>query len=372
MIALLTGDGTSRLSAFSWDRTSVSQVGSFIVTADSAQRTKDAAMTDQTPPPTNRPSKLKKALLASLALAVVATGIGAPAVVEALSQNPPPTKTQNHEASTVNSLAGDLAALGLELDVQPEPAPTDAIDGDTTGWSEDNGFDADNSGSAADAPLAAFKVSGDNLEVSDGTTKDSTQAKLIWQRFVQLIPADQRRQVIGFELMAKSYEGAHVYPSDADPSKWVLGVSLGLGSDDLDHTLVHEFGHLLTLQVKEVPPGGDPDSCATYFTGEGCALSGSTFARFVKSFWPPSLLDESNYIQATGDWDAAAIFYEDNRHSFVTEYATTNPAEDLAETFTAFVMQDRPSGATIADQKVQFLWNDPDMVTLRTQIRAGL
>jgi hypothetical protein len=60
------------------------------------------------------------------------------------------------------------------------------------------------------------------------------------------------------------------------------------------------------------------------------------------------------------------------RDQFVTDYAATNPAEDLAETFTIFVTEDRPTGDTIADQKVQLLWADADLVELRAQIRSAL
>jgi hypothetical protein len=84
------------------------------------------------------------------------------------------------------------------------------------------------------------------------------------------------------------------------------------------------------------------------------------------------MIDEVNRIQETGDADAAEAFYDRHRDDFVTDYATTNPGEDLAETFTVFVMQDRPSGSTIADRKVLFLWNDPAMTALRDQIRTHL
>ena len=133
---------------------------------------------------------------------------------------------------------------------------------------------------------------------------------------------------------------------------------------------VHEFGHLLTLHAEEVPPGGDPDSCPTYHTGEGCALTGSTFAGFVERFWPPTMVDEIDRVQEDGNWDAIDTFYNENEDSFVTAYATTNPAEDLAETFGVFVIYDRPEGTSVADEKVEFLWGDPDLVALRTGIRA--
>ena len=219
-------------------------------------------------------------------------------------------------------------------------------------------------------PLLSAPVAGDSIDLGDADGELADAAQEIWDRFVALVPADQRQMVVGFELMPGDGEGAYVYPTDADPTKWVLGVSRGLGSD-LDDVLVHEFGHLLTLQAKDVPPSGDESGCETYFTGEGCALSGSTFAEFVARFWPQSQIDELTRLNETGDWDALDAYYAANESAFVTDYAMTNPGEDLAETFAVFVLQGRPTGDTVADQKVLMLWDDPAMVALRDQIRAS-
>ena len=240
--------------------------------------------------------------------------------------------------------------------------------GDGAAWDE---WDDDSEWDDDAEPLASFSIDGDGLDPGDAPPDVAASAAGIWRRFTELIPADQRTMLDGFELLPESYGGAHVYPSDRDPSRWIMGIGLGL-RDELDATLIHEFGHLLTLQAKEVPPGSDGRGCTTYFTGEGCALSGSTFADYVKQFWPEHLIDEVAELEHSGDQDAADAFYERHRDAFVTDYATTNPAEDLAETFTAFVMGERPGGSTIAEQKIAFLWDDPDMVTLRDRLRAAL
>jgi hypothetical protein len=58
---------------------------------------------------------------------------------------------------------------------------------------------------------------------------------------------------------------------------------------------------------------------------------------------------------------------------FVTEYAATNPGEDIAEVFAVFVTRaDKPTGLSIKDKKVQMLYEYPDLVHLRTQIRTNL
>ena len=231
--------------------------------------------------------------------------------------------------------------------------------------------DHDHEPPAFDETAAVFRVDGDSINATSGDADAVAEAQKIWARFVELIPADQRSMLVGFELMAERGGGGYVYPDENDPTKWHMGISPGLGADE-DFVLIHEFAHLLTLQAKEVPPSFNDGSCPTYHTGEGCSLKGSTMAEFVARFWPKAQQDEVFAAQEAEDYDALDAFYEQHQDDFVTDYATTNPAEDLAETFTVFVLNDRPTGDTIADQKVQFLWDDADMVELRERIRAAL
>ncbi len=251
----------------------------------------------------------------------------------------------------------------------------DSWDENDTEWDDsEDSWDEDETEASADAetPLATFDVVGGKLVDSGANTERFDQANAIWNRFARIVPASERTMVNGFELMSAEYGGAHVYADENDPTKWILGVDSAMSGSELDFVLVHEFGHLLTLKASEVPPSSSDGSCPTFDPGEGCALSQSTLAEFVAAFWPQSLQDELEQLHEAGDWDALDAFYTTNMDSFVSDYATTNPVEDLAETFTEFVLKDRPEGSSIADQKVQMLWADQDMVTLRGEIRSRL
>lgn len=367
----------------------------------------------------------KAGLLATGLVAVVAAaGVGGPALARSLDGGTPgaiaevrraPVELQEATAElgdvTLDSLADELAELGLRIEITPvdeqgdrsdDADPDDPFAGltdaevdalsdeeffarleaagidpesdvdfdDQAGDEPDTGFadgEDDEHGGPQPELLGTFAVTGDRIATGDATPEVAAKANEIWERFVKLIPADQRQMVSSFELDGERGGGAYVYPNENDESKWTLGVSVGL-DDDLDYVLIHEFGHLLTLQAKEVPPSDDAEGCATYYTGEGCALSGSTFATFVQQFWPQELLTELEQIE---DYDGQDAFYQKHKDKFVTDYATSNPGEDLAETFAVFVTEDRPTGDTVADQKVQFLWNDPSMVSLREQILAN-
>jgi hypothetical protein len=336
-------------------------------------------------------------------------------------------------AITLDALAEELAELGLEVTITPNgsdhaepdgagtddeplgdadamadaPADSDPFAGmtdaeiealsddeffallDEAGWTIDedgwivpggdaatsddrpDGDDHDHDAGSFDETSAVFTVDGDEIAATSGDADAVAEGQAIWQRFVELIPEDQRSMLIGFEVIAERGGGGYVYPDESDPTKWHMGISPGLGADE-DWVLIHEFAHLLTLQAKEVPPSLDDGSCPTYHTGEGCSLKGSTMNEFVERFWPQSQIDEIFTAQENEDWEALERFYEEHQDDFVTDYATTNPAEDLAETFTVFVLNDRPTGDTVADQKVEFLWSDADLVELRAKIRAAL
>ncbi len=103
-----------------------------------------------------------------------------------------------------------------------------------------------------------------------------------------------------------------------DPHRWVLETDIAdmLDRKNLAFTLLHEYGHLLTLNSSQVPPDlyvfSNPNStrarerataaCAAYFPGEGCSLSGSYINSFFERFWTDTY-DEWSLIDRTDDQD---------------------------------------------------------------------
>ncbi|MGB8859930.1 MAG: hypothetical protein WCC60_11775, partial [Ilumatobacteraceae bacterium] len=67
---------------------------------------------------------------------------------------------------------------------------------------------------------------------------------------------------------------------------------------------------------------------------------------------------------------AMDAFYAAHQTDFVTRYAATDPLEDIAEVWAEFVITDAPAGATVAEQKILYLYGFPELVELRQQIRA--
>ena len=213
----------------------------------------------------------------------------------------------------------------------------------------------------------------------------------IWDFYAAMIPADARDFVTHYIVMTDGLGGglAAVEQNPDDPTLWMLNVDISDTEDieELTFTLIHEYGHLLTLNTSQVdideylfnnPDDDDAyydaeDNCATYFTGEGCAKSSSYFYLFFDEFWR-DIYDEWNEIQYIEDddayYEASDELYFAHESDFVTDYAITNPGEDIAETWAFFVTQPQPAGNTIAEKKILFFYQFPELVALREEIIA--
>lgn len=241
----------------------------------------------------------------------------------------------------------------------------------------------------ADPELA--EVSDDLLDYQD----DSETQQKLWTYFVQLIPPDQRALLTQYVVFTDGPEEtlAFVTADTADPSKWILAVDIADGGNvqDLTFTLVHEFAHLLTLNNQQVPAdyelAADPENqdlfdeavaaCPTYFPGEGCSNPNSYINAFFERFWGDNYADwqQIDLLQYEDNEEYTAAldqFYVDNEDEFVSDYAATNPGEDIAESFATFVLKPAPTGDTLADQKVAFFYDYPELVKLRAEISGRL
>jgi len=218
---------------------------------------------------------------------------------------------------------------------------------------------------------------------------DRARHEQIWNYFTRLIPSEQRAFLSAFAIVTDGNGDilAAVGQSSDDPGAWILEVDLLDSTDDyvLTFTLLHEFGHLLTLNASQVPPSlpifGDPENdslyqselaaCPQYFPSEGCSTPGSYINLFFERFWL-DLYAEWQAIDTEPDedvyYDRLNRFYETYRDQFLTDYAATSPAEDIAESFAFFILSPRPDLTSIANEKILFFYEHPELVELRRRI----
>ncbi|MBI2331458.1 MAG: hypothetical protein HYU84_04720 [Chloroflexi bacterium] len=222
---------------------------------------------------------------------------------------------------------------------------------------------------------------------------DSNAHQQIWNYFTALIPLEYRPTLAEFSIMTDGTDNilAAVAQTYDDPNRWGLEVDIADTSDYyyLSFTLVHEFAHLLSLGPDQVPPSipifNNPEdndiyvqessACTTFFPGEGCSNPDSYMNAFYQEFWT-DIYDEWNEINLEEDedlyYEKLDDFYYKYEDQFLTDYSVTHPAEDIAEAFGFFVFADQPDGDTIAEQKILFFYQYPELVQLRSAILSNL
>ena len=233
-----------------------------------------------------------------------------------------------------------------------------------------------------------FEDVADDLRVYQ---EDEQKHFAIWAYFAGIIPPENRENVTQYVITTDGLGGslAAVAQSSDDPFEWALEVDIVDTSNiqELTFTLIHEYGHLLTLNAEQAPPNveifNNPDdddlyaqaeySCPTYFPGEGCMTDSAYLYQFYTQFWA-GIYDEWLDIQSIEDddeyYEALDDFYFAREDEFVTDYAVTNPEEDIAESWAFFITQPKPAGNNIAGKKVLFFYQFPELVVLREEIIA--
>lgn len=131
----------------------------------------------------------------------------------------------------------------------------------------------------------------------------------------------------------------------------------------LTRTFIHEYGHIVTLAGDQMISGG---ACGTTSLDEGCLADDSYLNGFLNRFW---WVHGTEAFEALGSPTANDAFYATHQSEFVTRYAATSPVEDIAEVWAEFVIGDTPAGATVAEQKILYLYGFAELVELRAQIR---
>lgn len=204
---------------------------------------------------------------------------------------------------------------------------------------------------------ASYTVSNtEKITLAKGA--DDDEYRTIWNRISQLSPNNiSDRYISEYQVFDNPEDDTQAFVDDPDgDGRWRIAVNLSgyRVSDPKERsaTLIHELGHIITLNTSQVVPGAD--QCHTYAIDEGCSKADSYLYLFVSRFWknePQPVYDPTK---------------------FVTEYAATSDVEDLAESFAFYVLEKTASGTAVKDQKLTFFAAHPDLVSIRAQMRKVL
>lgn len=249
--------------------------------------------------------------------------------------------------------------------------------------------------------LISYQVSGDDITVSElppvhgkleALQQDASLHAEIWNQVTTIIPTAYRKGVVRFHLFSDGPGGVMgAVEQGTTPGEWTISVDIQDASDlpGFATTLIHETAHLFTLEPSQVeaylPLFEDPRdeeayafgeaACDTLFLYEGCTHPDSYINLFFDRFWG-DIYEEWLEIQAEDrDTKRETLLmglYDRNASDFVSSYAVTSPEEDIAESFLYFTLLPRPAGDNLAQEKVLFFHENPEMVNLRSHIRTNL
>ena len=88
------------------------------------------------------------------------------------------------------------------------------------------------------------------------------------------------------------------------------------------------------------------------------------FWQYLYADWEQIDLEEDKNTRSTKLED----FYKIYEDQFLSDYAATSPLEDIAESWTFFVLSPKPELTSIANEKILFFYEYPELVELRSQI----
>ncbi|MFS4493838.1 hypothetical protein [Maribacter sp. 2308TA10-17] len=219
-----------------------------------------------------------------------------------------------------------------------------------------------------------YEVEGELLELQNDVSKHEE----LWALVKKIIPPYYRSKMSQFLIYhgAKTNTSGFVDSTINNLSKWQFAIAIDYAyekgfdfEDDLVFTIIHEFGHILTLNNEQLTPGIIPDNCTNYYVSKGCAKMDSYMNTFYNSFWS-DIGEEFNGLDNTAA--AKSSFYDKYGDRFISEYAATSPREDIAEVFATFVVEDvKREGTSMIDKKIQMMYDFPELMDLREYIRQN-
>lgn len=240
--------------------------------------------------------------------------------------------------------------------------------------------------------LALFEVKDGQIILSkDSIKQDISKEDILlyekfWKHVKLIVPSDYIDILTVFEINTDGLGNvmAHVIQEKEDLSVWRLAVDLkdsanakGEFTSEFNNTLIHEFAHVLSLNKKQMQMDEVTDE-STFEVQEGLLKKDAYLNKFYQEFWKEifdehkKALDEDYENGMPSGGDAVLAFYEKYEDRFVTDYAATNPGEDIAESYRFFIVENKPLGNEIKDKKVLFFYDIPEFIKMRNEIRGKL
>jgi len=213
----------------------------------------------------------------------------------------------------------------------------------------------------------------------------------IWDYYTKIFPNVPELHLSYMTVYVDASESNHAARIGDLGGQWRLYVNLlaFVSPEATLEILTHEYGHMLTLNRTQLQNTKNEYRwdrkqeefdkmqaiCGSrFFTGHDCTTEKSYLNAFGNRFWTSEVYNDWVKIFLETDHDAEAYnteqdkFYAKYSNQFIRTYAAASPREDIAESWTRFVLSPKPIGTSIADQKILFFYEYPELVQMRTNI----
>lgn len=195
---------------------------------------------------------------------------------------------------------------------------------------------------------------------------DNAEHKKLWENTKKIIPFELLKGIKYFtpfnvDKTSGAYVGGFMQPLDwsASTYEWNIGVeSSAAESENLPYTLIHEYGHYISLKDSTIDLNDNINS----IKADGSEL--------LKSFVESCLKYTSEELENI-EPSKHYLFYARHKDDFVTKYAAENLLEDFAESFAKFVKGVSYDSETLKG-KMNFFKNRQDMVDIKNKILNSL
>ncbi|QHI72047.1 hypothetical protein [Aminipila terrae] len=197
--------------------------------------------------------------------------------------------------------------------------------------------------------------------------KEQKNLEKNWKAVTDILPKELFANFKYFKVGGDGELGTYAYviPVDDQGKTWCMTVDPADIKDDglFPYTVVHEMCHYLTLNEKQVEYFGDNEKYYPenrYSDWECVANEDSYLQAYYKAFWKDMINDWATDPEN-------AYFYDRHKSEFVTGYASTECAEDLAESFCAYVFL-KSADTPGVQAKFDFFDRYPELKQLKQQI----
>lgn len=215
---------------------------------------------------------------------------------------------------------------------------------------------------------------------SNPTSSELETYEKIWREIKDKVGTNLLASLDSFIVYSdgKDETLAYVNYIDDKASRWYMAIDIEDSinmednslKEDFYFTIVHELAHVITLNDTQAIYNSEP-SFGKYFEEDISFNEDSYLNEFYNRFWTYSI-DESRIIQNLDNEDIRYKFFLRHENSFVTDYAATSPSEDIAESFAYFVINEKPMGNEIWEQKIRFFYEFEELVEIKNNIRKRL